>query len=367
MAHNIETMAYANAKPWHGLGTEVADTLTPAQMQKAAQLDWTVSKRPAYTLDKPEWSTENGQIVGDVGLLQASGHHFIVRDSDNSVLSQCGEKYIPIQNKDIFDFFVKFTQAGHMKMETAGSLRDGKEIWGLAKLKDDFELAGGDEVKGYLLINQPHEAGKAMTIKFTPIRVVCNNTLTMALRGEGTALRMPHVKEFDEDVRAAAEEALGLSSQAITDFKEKSEFLASRQYKQESVLNYIAELYQPSVLVDKAKALTDDEFVMQEQFNATATQVLQNIDLSPGATMKSAKGTWWGALNGVTYHEDHQKKQSAPGNALHSSWFGVGANRKAKALDKAIEYANAQLGRLCPVDSGHSHFIYDITVPFAPL
>ena len=156
-----------------------------------------------------------------------------------------------------------------MKMETAGSLRDGKEIWGLAKLKDDFELAGGDEVKGYLLINQPHEAGKAMTIKFTPIRVVCNNTLTMALRGEGTALRMPHVKEFDEDVRAAAEEALGLSSQAITDFKEKSEFLASRQYKQESVLNYIAELYQPSVLVDKAKALTDDEFVMQEQFNAT--------------------------------------------------------------------------------------------------
>ena len=72
MAHNIETMAYANAKPWHGLGTEVSDTLTPAQMQKAAQLDWTVSKRPAYTLDKPEWSTENGQIVGDVGLLQRS-------------------------------------------------------------------------------------------------------------------------------------------------------------------------------------------------------------------------------------------------------------------------------------------------------
>ena len=333
MSHNVETMAWANAKPWHGLGTEVSDDLTPIQMQKAAQLDWTVSKRPAYTINEPEWSEQ-------CGLIHAEGHHFIVRDSDNQILSQCGNNYIPIQNKDIFDFFVKFTQAGHMKMETAGSLRDGKEIWGLAKLADDFELAGGDEVKGYLLINQPHAAGKAMTIKFTPIRVVCNNTLTMALQGEGTALRMPHVKEFDADVRAAAEEALGLSSQAIADFKEKADFLASRQFKQESVLNYIAELYQPQILVDKAKSITDEEFVMQEKFNATATQVLQNIDLSPGATMKSAKGTWWGALNGVTYLEDHQRRATAVGNALHSSWFGAGANRKAKALDKALEYAN---------------------------
>ena len=333
MSHNVETMAWANEKPWHKLGVEVSADLSPEEMQKAAQLDWTVSKRPAYTIDQPEWS-EN------VGVMNADGHHFIVRDSDNQVLSECGNGYIPIQNRDIFDFFVKFTQAGHMKMETAGSLRGGKEIWGLAKLADDFELAGGDEVKGYLLINQPHAVGKAMTIKFTPIRVVCNNTLNMALRGEGTALRMPHVKDFNADVRAAAEEALGLSSQAIADFKEKAAFLASRQFKQESVLNYIAELYQPQILVDKAKAITSEEFVMQEKFNTTANQVLQNIDLSPGATMKSAKGTWWGALNGVTYLEDHQRKGTAVGNSLHSSWFGVGASRKAKALDKALEYAN---------------------------
>ena len=113
MSHNVETMAWANAKPWHGLGTEVSDNLTPIQMQKAAQLDWTVSKRPAYTINEPEWSEQ-------CGLIHAEGHHFIVRDSDNQILSQCGNNYIPIQNEDIFDFFVKFTQAGHMKWRQLG-------------------------------------------------------------------------------------------------------------------------------------------------------------------------------------------------------------------------------------------------------
>ena len=170
MAHNIETMAWTGDKPWHGLGIEVAPDLTPEEMLKAAQLEWTVTKRPAYTLTDPQWHE-------DVGVMQADGHHFITRDSDNRILSHCGDDYIPIQNEDIFKFFKKFTEAGHMTMDTAGSLRDGAEIWGLAKIAADFKLAGGDEVKGYLLINQPHVAGKAMTIKFTPIRVVCNNTV----------------------------------------------------------------------------------------------------------------------------------------------------------------------------------------------
>ena len=333
MSHNIETMAWTGDKPWHGLGIEVAPDLTPEEMLKAAQLEWTVTKRPAYTLTDPQWHE-------DVGVMQADGHHFITRDSDNRILSHCGDDYIPIQNEDIFKFFKKFTQAGHMTMDTAGSLRDGAEIWGLAKIAADFKLAGGDEVKGYLLINQPHVAGKAMTIKFTPIRVVCNNTLTMALPDGGAAFRMPHIKEFDTSVQSAAEEALGLSERRVKEFQEQAEFLASKQFKSESLMNYIAELYQPSILVEKAKAANDD-FIIQEHFNKTSELVLSSVDLSPGASMKSAKGTWWGALNGATYVEDHQRRSTAVGNSLHSAWFGAAANRKAKALNKALEYAKA--------------------------
>lgn len=334
MAHNIETMAWAGDVPWHGLGVEVQDDLTPVEMMQAASLDWTVSKRPAYTLNEAEWHE-------GVGVMNVDGHHFLTRDSDNHILSHCGDDYVPIQNEQIFDFFKKFTDAGHMKMETAGSLRSGSEIWGLAKISSDFKLAGGDEVKGYLLINQPHVAGKAMVIKFTPIRVVCNNTLTMALADGGAAFRMPHIREFDMDVRKAAEEALGLSEVRRKEFQEQAEFLSSKQFSGETVMNYIAELYQPQLLIDKAKAKGDEDFILQEKFSRTAEMVMGAVDLSPGATLKSAKGTWWGALNGVTYVEDHQRRGAAEGNALHSAWFGAGANRKAKALSKAIEYAEA--------------------------
>ena len=110
-------------------------------MQEAAGLDWTVSKRPSYTLDAPEWGD-------DVGLIQAENTFHIVRDSDNRVLSHCGRDYIPVQNKDIFEFFKRFTEAGHMKMETAGSLKDGGEIWGLAKFLRTSNLRVKTILKG---------------------------------------------------------------------------------------------------------------------------------------------------------------------------------------------------------------------------
>ena len=184
MAHEVETMAYAGQVPWHGLGKQVDGDMSPEQMLKAAQIDWTVSKRPAYTVDKPNcWNIVDP--TGEAGFLRCPDNYFLVRDSDNKILSPCGEGYVPFQNSEVMDFFKKFTEAGSMTMETAGSLKEGKDIWGLAKLKDEFALAGGDEVGGYLLLNNSHQVGKAMTVMFTPIRVVCNNTLTMALNAEG--------------------------------------------------------------------------------------------------------------------------------------------------------------------------------------
>ena len=343
MAHQIETMAWAGEKPWHRLGVEVDSNLTPWQMQEAAKLDWTVSKRPSYTLDAPEWGE-------DVGLIQAENTFHIVRDSVNQVLSHCGRDYIPIQNEQVFEFFKRFTEAGAMTMETAGSLKGGKEIWGLAKISEDFELAGHDEIKGYLLINQPHIVGKSMTIKLTPIRVVCNNTLTFALSHGGTAsFRMPHVRAFNEDVMEAAQEALGLSAQTMADFKNKAQFLAQKKAKHSNVLEFISEVYQPSLLEEfrqemKQKEegkLVGDIVPIKDRFNKYPALVVEALERQPGAELKSSKGTWWGALNAVTYVEDHLRESNDEGNNLHSAWFGAGANRKARALDLAVKYAEA--------------------------
>ena len=341
MAHNVETMAWANDVPWHGLGIKVSGELTPLQMQEAAQLDWTVSKRPSYTIDAPEWSE-------DVGIMQTPNTFHIVRDSDNTVLSHCGRDYIPIQNEDVFKFFKRFTEAGHMTMETAGSLKNGGEIWGLAKISEDFELAGDDLIKGYLLINQPHIVGKSMTIKLTPIRVVCNNTLTMALQDSGTAsFRMPHVREFGTDVIQAAEEALGLSAQAMTEFRTNSTLLSKAKAKHSDVLDYVAEIYQPQMIAEyrneqllreSGKAI-GEQAPLIERLNKFPSLVVDALEQSPGANLKSARGTWWGALNAVTYVEDHLRESQTEGNALHSAWFGAAANRKSKALSLALQRA----------------------------
>ena len=341
MAHEIETMAYAGQVPWHGLGKKVSNQMTPEQMLVEAQIDWTVSKRPAYTVDKPDcWNIIDP--TGEAGFIRAPESYFLVRDSDNKVLSSCGDSYVPFQNAEVMKFFKKFTEAGQMTMETAGSLKEGKDVWGLAKLTDKFRLPGNDEVQGYLLLNNSHQVGKAMTIMFTPIRVVCNNTLTQALNIEGNRFRVLHLQMFDEEIQKAAEEALGISGQQMKVFQEQSEFLASKKAKPFDVDNFIAELFQPNLLIERGKAESSAEVnvPMRDQFKHTAELVYEAIEISPGANMESALGTWWGVLNGVTYVMDHQKRSHAEGNALHSAWFGAGANTKRKALSKVLEYAS---------------------------
>ena len=313
MSHMVEKMAYANAVPWHGLGTKVSDSLTPEQMMIAAELDWTVSRRKIVT--------ECGLKTNDWALL--------VRDSDNKILGPCGKNYIPIQNADVFSFFDKFVKAGAMKMETAGSLDDGRQVWGLAAINKGFCLPGGDEVNGYLLFSQPHIWGKSMTIMFTPIRVVCNNTLTMALGQRSNRFTMPHVRIFDQDVAQRASQALGLASGQLDAFKVTSELLARVAYDEKQVSKYITQLFQPALIAEH-----EDRSLWAK----TADEVYNCIHTQPGAKM--SEGTWWSALNAVTYYVDHKAGRNRDAS-LQSAWFGPRAALKRKALDLAVEYAQA--------------------------
>jgi phage/plasmid-like protein (TIGR03299 family) len=167
MVAAVETMAYAGEVPWHGLGTPVPSDLTPDQMLEKAGLNWEVEKVPAY-------ANVNGEQV-------EVGKSALVRTSDNRVLDVVGNDWNPLQNADAFDFFNDFVMAGDMDMHTAGSLLGGKRVWALAKVKDSFELFGGkDRVDNYLLFSNPHEYGMSIDIRMTPVRVVCNNTLTVS-------------------------------------------------------------------------------------------------------------------------------------------------------------------------------------------
>jgi phage/plasmid-like protein (TIGR03299 family) len=338
MAHMVETMAYTGRVPWHGLGVEVSDDLTPVQMLKKAKLDWTVSKRAMFTSGKTKKDPK----------IQVPSYAVLVRDSDNQPLGPVGPKFIPTQNRDAFEFFEKFTSAGTLKMETAGSLRKGRQIWGLAKMQEGFTVSGKDRVEGYLLVAISHEWGRANEIRFTPIRVVCNNTLTMALnRGDNRGVfKMPHVKAFDAEIIRSAEEALGLANEKLAEYKERSQFLASKQYKQEDVVRYIAQLFQPE-LIEQEKIIKSSKNVKKissdlkivDEFKKIPTLVYRALEEGAGANLKSAKGTWWGAYNAVTYVTDHHWGRDRE-SALNNAWFGWRANLKTKALHSATDYAN---------------------------
>lgn len=340
MAHRVETMAYAGETPWHGLGFKVEDTMTPAEMLKAGKIDWTVSKQAVYL--PPELG--GGKIEGEYALM---------RDTDRKVLTMVGETWKPVQNADAFDFFTQFTKAGGMKMDTAGSLWGGRYVWGLAKINKGFTLAkGGDEVEGYVLLMSPHILGKSVVIQFTPIRVVCWNTLNMALgsslrggedgAGSSATFRMIHSTKFDDKVKEQAKVALGLAVAQMDEFREVSELLASKRITDERVEEYFCEVlrFDPSkIKAAKAGEKDDDGKLLKLPRNLPNLQ--QALLTSPGADLKSAKGTWWGALNAVTFFVDHENGRDRD-TALKNAWTANMANVKRDALDLAIQYATSK-------------------------
>jgi phage/plasmid-like protein (TIGR03299 family) len=230
LAHLVETMAYAGATPWHGLGKKVSSDLTPAEMAQAADLTWTVSKVPIYT----DYARRNaGSSPADGTLVPVNGgyhpiadRYALERSSDGRVLDIVGPVYQIVQPAEALEFFAEFVRSGGMKMDTAGSLDSGRRIWGLAEIQQGFTLAGGDRVDGYLLLCSPYRQGESFTIKVVKVRVVCNNTLTAALAsraaGNGATFRMSHAVAFDDEMRQAAKETLGLAVQNVIDFQAQS-------------------------------------------------------------------------------------------------------------------------------------------------
>ena len=139
MSHDIETMAWTGEVPWHGLGFKVNGNLSVKQMLKAAKLDWKVERKPIFAQTDAHHS------------IQVDGFAALMRDKDNAVFDIVGSQYQPVRNEQAFEFFNDFIKAGKATMETAGSLKGGRVVWGLAKLGDSFEVTRGDKINGYLL------------------------------------------------------------------------------------------------------------------------------------------------------------------------------------------------------------------------
>jgi phage/plasmid-like protein (TIGR03299 family) len=315
MAHMVETMAYAGEVPWHGLGKRVLPDLTPEQMMEEAGVNWTVRKVPAFA------NVDGRNVPVDRAAL--------VRDSDGKVLSVVGTDWNPVQNSEAFEFFNDFVAAGDMEMHTAGSLRDGQIVWALAKVKDSFSLAGGrDQVDSYLLFTNPQMYGKSIDVRFTPIRVVCNNTLTLSLNTKSdNMVKVSHRTEFNAD---QVKETLGIAHDKMSKYKEMGAFLSSKRYTGDTIVEYFKNVFPLVTNADEGKARKD--------ISKGASTALDILESQPGADF--APGSWWNAYNAVTYYTDHLAGRTAD-SRLTSAWYGPNRNLKLAALEKAVEFANA--------------------------
>jgi phage/plasmid-like protein (TIGR03299 family) len=315
MAHNIEIvnnkvhMAYAGDVPWHGLGTKVPDDLTPNQMLEAANLDWSVEKVPAY--------------ANIAGKNVPIGQSALVRSMDNKVLDVVSNDWNPVQNEEAFDFFNEFVAAGDMEMHTAGSLKGGQIVWALAKIKESFELFKGDKIDSYLLFSNFHKYGFSTDVRFTPIRVVCNNTLTLSLNSQVERMaKISHRKVFDP---SNVKDMLGIATDKLAKYKEMASFLGSKKAKEEDIVDYFCRIFPVTGSNDKKKEVSKN-----------ANIALDILHTQPGA--EYAEGTWWQPFNAVTYITDHLAGRSAD-TRLASAWYGSNKNLKTKALELAIEMA----------------------------
>jgi phage/plasmid-like protein (TIGR03299 family) len=312
MSAEVETMAYSGEVPWHGLGVRVESNLTPEEMMDAAGVNWEVSKVPAY-------ATVNSKKI-------FVNHSALVRNTDSKILDVVGEDWNITQNSEAFDFFLDFIEKGHMEMHTAGSLREGRIVWALAKVKDSsFSLFGGDQVDAYMLFTNPHMYGKSIDIRFTPIRVVCNNTLSLSLSGkDDNFVKVSHASKFDAE---KVKDIMGIARTKLNTYEDIANFLGSKRYTKINVAKYFGEIF--PVISKKENA---------KKYSKSASLALTVLDTQPGS--EYASGSWWSAVNAVTYCTDHLIGRNVD-NRMTSAWFGINKGLKVKAFQKAVEYAES--------------------------
>lgn len=320
MSHELEmingkaSMAYVGETPWHGLGQELPLGVTPQQMLEAAQLDWSVEKHPVYA---------------DVnGVRVATSKKALVRSNDNRVMSIVGEGWNPVQNSEAFNFFNDWVAAGEMEMCTAGALKDGEIVWALAKVNESFDILNGqDTVDSYMLFTNPHQFGKSMTIMDTMIRVVCNNTLTWAhqVGAASSKVSVSHRSVFDAD---RVKMALGISKERLAAYKERAEYLTTKRFDDESIVEYFKRVF----------PMTTKKGQEDDRMSRRAQEAMYFKDTQPGAAL--GEGSFWQLFNTVTYMIDHEVGTSDD-SRLASAWYGHGSAVKKNAMEVALEMATA--------------------------
>jgi phage/plasmid-like protein (TIGR03299 family) len=310
MAHLLETMAFTNAPPWHGLGNHLTEKQSIEIWAEQAGMNWKIRQSPVYFHSQEKTS------------MLYPEHKVLFRSDTEQPLSVVSSRYQVVQPREILEFYRDLTEAGGFELETAGVLKGGRKVWALAKTNQSAAIKRNDVINGYLLLATACDGTLATTAQFTSVRVVCNNTLAVALANGSGAVKVPHSTNFNPE---AVKRQLDISVSSWDHFIYGMKTLSERKVTNKDADNFIRRLFR-------------DVASSAETVNESAMKKVMTLyeGGGRGAELSSAKGTVFGLLNAVTEFVDHERRARNQDYRLDSAWFGAGAVLKQKTLEQAI-------------------------------
>ena len=322
MAHLVESMAYVGDTPWHGLGNRLSAHQPLQTWLVEAGMDWHIAQSDVLF-----------NVASDgLHIRPHTDAKVLYRSDTLAPLSVVSNRYKVVQPDEVLGFYKDLVKAGGFELETAGVLKGGRKLWALARTGQESALRGGDTVKAYLLLATSCDGSLCTTAQFTSVRVVCNNTLAIALQGASAgAIKVPHSTHFDAQ---AVKRQLGIAVNQWDSFMYRMKTLAERKVKTHEAMNYFLK-----VICQTDQQGEGGGSGVPGLANERALKKVQTLfeGHGRGAELQAAKDTAWGLLSAVTEFVDHEKQARSQDNRLDSAWFGQGAALKQRALEHALQ------------------------------
>ena len=334
IVNDTVSMAYVGETPWHKCGAKL-DVNTPIEVwQEKAGLNFEVKKADvSFVADLDNGLTRNVKADNRSVLYRSDTGDYLSVMSDN--------KYKIVQPREVMEFYEDLIAAseGEFDLETAGALDGGRKIWAMAKARKTTSIMGQDKILPYLLLTTSFDGTSATIGKFTSVRVVCENTLSLSLgrKENGGMVRIPHSRDFDP---AVVKMELSLYRDQLADFNEAATKLATVNVDDRKAMDYFARLYGPKAIDNLTDELPDISDFSTNKKN-TINDLMTAYFNGPGSDLLSARHTAWGLINAVTFYQDHEARtRSTDGNSTEqarfaSSQFGAGARMKERAVNLA--------------------------------
>lgn len=316
--HLVQTMAYTGSKPWHELGNKLESHEPIDTWKQKAGMDWTIEESDVrYTANEATAAT-----------TEIFPEHKVLYRSDNRLpLAVVSKRYQVVQPGEILEFYRDLTELGGFELETAGVLREGRKFWALAKTGQSATLRGRDRVDGYLLLATACDGTLATTAQLTSVRVVCNNTLAIALGNTSGAVKVSHRSRFDAE---QVKRQLGITVSSWDRFVEQMKALTDRKIDPETAEDVLRR-----VLTYGAASDGSTHGVASRQALKTVRSLYRGD--GKGALLSSSHNTAWGLLNSVTEYVDYHRRARSGDHRLEAAWFGQGAQIKQRAWDEVAK------------------------------